>query len=146
MVWARMLRDRLMHETRDDEQVKVKVGLLPALNEQQGDLKKQVQRFRDQLDRWIRAEQELANYALHMGSLHGGMPAVRVEPNARARLRLPDPHPPGKRIWSWEEFTYHQDRDAATVATELLGRVERFMDGLLDSFEQHVPERFGPRR
>jgi hypothetical protein len=49
---------------------------------------------------------------------------------------------PGRRVWSWEEFTYRQNRDARSVAVDLLGRVERFMDGLLTSFEQHLPQRF----
>jgi hypothetical protein len=135
VVWARTLRDRL--ET-DVPKSKVKVGLLPALAE--GDLKNDVRRFRDELDRWVKAESHLAGYALHIGRLHSGTPSLRLEPDGRVRFRLPDR--PGDRVWSWEEFTYRQDRDAGTVASDLLGRVERFMDGLLTSFEQHVPERF----
>jgi hypothetical protein len=45
-------------------------------------------------------------------------------------------------VWSWEEFTYRQNRDAEAVAVDLLERIERFMDGLLISFEQHAPQRF----
>ncbi len=56
------------------------------------------------------------------------------------KFLLPDR--PGRKVWSVEEFTYRCDRDARTVADDLLRRVERFMDGLLTGFEQHIPERF----
>lgn len=137
LVWARTLVERLESETRQ-RGVKVKIGLLPALAD--GDLKDQVQRFHDELAGWVKAEGFLAGYALHIGRLHGGTPSFRRGRDGRVRFLLPDR--PGDRVWSWEEFTYRHGRDAETVAVDLLGRVERFMDGLLTSFEQHVPERF----
>jgi hypothetical protein len=137
VVWARTLLERL--ESKIDEGGnKVKVGLLPALAE--GDLKNEVSRFRDELDRWVRAERHLAGFTLHVGRLHGGTPWLQVGPDGRVRFLLPDR--PRRRVWSWEEFTHRENRDARTVAGDLLGRVERFMDRLLTSFEQHVPERF----
>jgi hypothetical protein len=139
LVWARTLIERLESEIRQ-RGVKVRIGLLPALAD--GDLKDEVQRFHDELAGWVEAEGYLAGYALHIGRLHGGTPSFRRGPNGRVRFLLPDR--PGDKIWSWEEFTYRHNRDAAAVAVDLLERVERFMDNLLTSFEQHVPRRFRP--
>jgi hypothetical protein len=137
VVWARTLNKRLQDDSR--EEVRTKIGLLPALAD--GDLKDQVKRFREQLDSWTKAESWLAGYALHIGRLHGGGPVLHRGPDGRVRFLLPDPPKRKNRIWSSEEFTYRQNRDAETVAVDLLDRVERFMDGLLTTFEQRVPQR-----
>ena len=139
VVWARTLVERLETKTRLGG-VEMKIGLLPALAD--GDRKDQVQRFHDELAGWVEAEGYLAGFALHIGRLHGGTPSFRRERDGRVRFLLPDR--PGRRLWSWEEFTYRENRDARTVAVDLLGRVERFMDGVLTSLEQHVPQRFRP--
>jgi hypothetical protein len=139
LVWARTLGERLENKINQGG-VEVKIGLLPALA--QGDLKHQVARFHDELARWLRAEGYLANYTLHVGRLHGGTPMLRLDTDGQARFLLPDR--PAGRIWSWEEFTYRQNRDARAVGEDLLRRVEHFMDGLLASFELHRPERFRP--
>jgi hypothetical protein len=139
VVWARTLVERLETKTRVGG-VEVRIGLLPALAD--SDRKDQVQRFHNELAGWVEAEGYLAGFVLHIGRLHGGTPSFRRERDGRVRFLLPDR--PGDRLWSWEEFTYRQDRDARTVAVDLLGRVERFMDGLLTSLEQHVPQRFRP--
>lgn len=139
VVWARTLVERLESRTRVGR-VEVKVGLLPTLAD--GDLKDQVKQFHDELARWVEAESYLAGYALHIGRLHPGGPVLHRGPDGRVRFLLPDR--PGRKIWSSEEFTYRHNRDAATVAVDLLERVERFMDGLLTSFEQHVPDRSEP--
>jgi hypothetical protein len=137
VVWARTLNKRLQDDSRAREQgVKTKIGLLPALAD--GDLKDQVKRFRDQLANWTKAESWLAGYALHIGRLHGGGPVLHRGPDGRVRFLLPDPPKRKNWIWSSEEFTHRQNRDAETVAVDLLDRVERFMDGLLTSFEQHA--------
>jgi hypothetical protein len=138
VVWARTLLERLDSRKWENGR-EVKVGLLVALAE--GERKQQVQRFRDRLYGWVKAERYLANYTLHIGPLHSGTPFLRVENDGRARFLLPD-RPEKGPIWSLEEFTYRQARDVRTVASDLLGQVERFMDGLLTSLEQHVPERF----
>jgi hypothetical protein len=135
VVWARTLVERLQTTVPGSG---MRIGLLPALAD--GDLKNQVQRFHDELAGWVEAEGYLAGYALHLGRLHGGTPSFRRGRDGQVRFLLPDR--PGRRLWSWEEFTYRQDRDAGAVAVDLLGHVERFMDGLLTSFEQHVPQRF----
>jgi hypothetical protein len=135
VVWARTLVERLEAKAPGSD---VRIGLLPALTD--GDLKDQVKGFRDELIRWVEAEGWLAGYALHIGRLHGGTPSLRLESDGRVRFLLPDR--PGSRVWSWEEFTYQQDRDARTVAVALLTRVERFMEDLLTIFEHHVPQRF----
>jgi hypothetical protein len=137
VVWARTLVERLETPTKVSRN-QVRIGLLPALAD--SDRKNQVQQFHDELAGWVKAEGHLAGFALHIGRLHGGTPSFRRGQDGRVRFLLPDR--PSDRVWSWEEFTYRQDRDARTVAVDLLGRVERFMDGLLTSFEQHVPERF----
>jgi hypothetical protein len=137
VVWARTLVERLETRTRVGG-VEVKIGLLPALAD--SDRKDRVQRFHDELAGWVEAEGYLAGFALHIGRLHSGTPSFRRERDGRVRFLLPDR--PGDRVWSWEEFTYRHNRDARAVAVDLLGRVERFMDGLLTSFEQHVPQRF----
>jgi hypothetical protein len=131
VVWARILRDRL----QDDTQRKgVKIGLLPALAA--GELKDQVQGFYNELANWVEAETYLAGYTLHIGRLHGGTPVLQREPDGHVRFLLPDR--PGSRVWSWEELTYRQNRDARSVAVDLLQRIERFMDGLLSSLELHA--------
>jgi hypothetical protein len=135
VVWARTLVERLKSK---DKVRGMEVGLLPALAE--GDLKDQVRRFHDELAHWVEAESYLAGYTLHVGPLHSGTPWLRRRPDGQVRFLLPDR--PGCKVWSVEEFTYRRDRDARTVAYDLLGRVERFMDGLLTGFEQHIPERF----
>jgi hypothetical protein len=53
VVWARTLVERLESKTRK-RGIEVKIGLLPALAD--GDLKDGVQRFHDQLARWVEAE------------------------------------------------------------------------------------------
>jgi len=135
VIWARTLVERL--ESKDKVRG-IQVGLLPALAE--GDLKDHVRRFHDELAHWVEAESYLAGYTLHIGPLHGGTPWLRRRPDGRVKFLLPDR--PGRKVWSVEEFTYRCDRDARTVADDLLRRVERFMDGLLTGFEQHIPERF----
>ena len=131
VVWARILRDRLQTDVRGKD---MKIGLLPALAE--GDLKDQVQGFYDELANWVEAETYLAGYTLHIGRLHGGTPVLQRGPDGRVRFLLPDRL--GSRVWSWEEFTYRQNRDAQAVAAALLQRIERFMDRLLSSLELHV--------
>lgn len=137
VVWPRTLVERLETTVPGSG---VRIGLLPALAD--GSLKDQVQRFHGELAGWVKAESYLAGYALHLGRLHGGTPTFRRERNGQVRFLLPDR--PERRLWSWEEFTYRQNRDARSVAVDLLGRVERFMEGLLTTLEQHVPQRFGP--
>ena len=137
VVWARTLVERLETKIREGG-VEVKIGLLPALAD--GALKDKVQRFHGELAGWVEVEGYLAGYALHLGRLHGGTPSFRRGQEGQVRFLLPDR--PGRRVWSWEEFTYRQNRHAEAVAVDLLRRVERFMDGLLTSFEQHVPQRF----
>lgn len=119
VVWARTLLERLESRKWEDRR-EVRVGLLVALAD--GDRKEQVQRFRDRLHGWVKAESYLANYTLHIGPLHNGTPFLHVEPDGRVRFLLPD-RPEKGPIWSSEEFTYRQARDVRTVATDLFTEV-----------------------
>jgi hypothetical protein len=135
VVWVRTLRERV--KSRNG-----KVGLLPALAK--GSLKDQVERHFNEFDSRIHPERLLANFTLHSGPLHSGSLTLRVDPDGQLTLAFPDQPSTGKgsRVESSLEFTY--GRDARMVAREQLELVERFMDRLLSSFEQHVPERFRP--
>lgn len=136
VVWVRTLRERVRSST-DEE-----VGLFPALAE--GNLKKLVKRHFNEFTSRIQPERLLANFALHAGPLHSGSPTLRFSPDGQLMFPFPDQPPTGKgsEVVSLEELTY--GRDARTVASEQLELVERFMDQLLSSFEQHIPRRFRP--
>jgi hypothetical protein len=58
VVWARTLVERLEAKVPGSE---VRIGLLPALAD--GDLKNQMQRFRDELAHWVEAESSDASSA-----------------------------------------------------------------------------------
>jgi hypothetical protein len=40
------------------------------------------------------------------------------------------------------QVTFGDNRDAVSIANNLMGVVERFMEELLGAFEEHLPERF----
>ena len=134
LVWARTLVERL--ETKVPG-TGMRIGLLPALAD--GDLKDQVQRFHGELAGWVEAEGHLAGYTLHLGRLHGGTPSFRRGRDGQVRFLLPDR--PGRGLVVGGVHL-PPEPGARSVAVDLLGRVERFMDGLLTGFEQHVPQRF----
>ena len=84
-----------------------------------------------------------ANYALHAGAVPGGgTPRADILPDGRLLARLPDPVT--RPILSWEEFTFTEDRDMLTYATELMKNVETFIDKVLNAFAADRPERVGP--
>jgi hypothetical protein len=52
------------------------------------------------------------------------------------RVLVTIPDTPERRVFLWDEFTTTQDRDLQTFALTVLAAVERFIDGVLDAFEE----------
>lgn len=55
-------------------------------------------------------------------------------------LQVPD-SPPGP-VDLWEQFTFHQKRDAVGFANEMLDAVDDLVEEILSGFERAMPERF----
>jgi hypothetical protein len=131
LFWIKALQERLMTQVRDDDGAWHDVGLLPALardtlltirvNELYGSLSQ------------VFAERELANFATHASAIPYPFRSSDYA-NGQVTFRLPDR--PTRRIYLWDEFTYEDERDLRSFARSVLRDVERFMDGLLDAFEE----------
>jgi len=118
-----------------------RAGLLPALAP--GQLHDSIAAALRDLKAALSDSRLLANYALHAGAVPGGgTPRADILPDGRLLARLPDPVT--GPILTWEEFTFTEDRDMLTYATELMNNVETFIDKVLDAFAADRPERVGP--
>lgn len=136
--WARSVVERTSrpYKPRSTEQA----GLLPALAP--GQLRDQVQGALDELQVALDDSRRFANYALHAGVIPGGgTPRADILPDHRLLARLPDPVT--RPILTWEEFTFSEDRDMLTYATEVMESIEIFVDEVLDAFAADRPERVG---
>lgn len=118
-----------------------RAGLLPTLVP--GQIHDRVQVALSDLKVPLKDSRLFANYALHAGAVPGGgTRRADILPDGRLLARLPDPVT--RPILSWEEFTFTEDRDMLTYATELMKNVETFIDKVLNAFAADRPERVGP--
>ncbi len=75
------------------------------------------------------------NYVLHGGALHGGgTPHFHVRPDRTVYFPFPD-NPNTRRIFTWEEFRYKQERDALSYFEDQFNAVATFIDSMLDAFD-----------
>jgi hypothetical protein len=136
--WARSTVERTDRPYRPGSAERA--GLLPALAP--GQLHDSVEAALRDLKAALGDSRLLANYALHAGAVPGGgSPRADMLPDGRLLARVPDPI--GDPILTWEAFRFTQDRDMLTYATEVMGNVETFVEGVLDAFAADRPERVG---
>jgi hypothetical protein len=135
--WARSTVERTDRPYRPGSAERA--GLLPALAP--GQLHDSVEAALRDLKAALGDSRLLANYALHAGAVPGGGSPRADMPDGRLLARVPDPI--GDPILTWEAFRFTQDRDMLTYATETLGNVETFVEGVLDGFAADRPERVG---
>jgi hypothetical protein len=137
--WARSTVERTDRPYRPGSAERA--GLLPALAP--GELHHSVEAALRDLKAALRDSRLLANYALHAGAVPGGgTPRADILPDGRLLARLPDPVT--DPILTWEEFTFTEDRDMLTCATELMDNIETFIGKVLDAFAADRPARVGP--
>jgi len=137
--WARSTVERTDRPYRPGSAERA--GLLPALAP--GQLHDSAETALRDLKAALRDSRLLANYCLHAGAVPGGgTPRADVLPDGRLLARLPDLV--RGAILTWEEFTFDEDRDMLTHATETMNSVEKFIDKVLDAFAADRPQRVGP--
>jgi hypothetical protein len=136
--WARRLDDRLRRNSSNHKRWPADQGLIPALAD--GPRRDAVIRARSRpLTASVQEARHLSNLSLHMQSTEVGTRSARVV-NGRLFVRFPDRvTEPVSHRW---QLTYNDGRDACAVANEIMASVERFMDEMINAFEDNVPERF----
>jgi hypothetical protein len=138
--WARSTIERTDRPYRPGSAERA--GLLPALVPSQ--LHDSVEEALRDLKAALRDSRLLVNYCLHAGAVPGGgTPRADILPDGRLLARLPDLV--RGAILTWEEFTFDDDRDMLTYATEAMNNVETFIDKVLDAFAADRPQRVGPQ-
>jgi hypothetical protein len=136
--WARSTVERTDRPYRPGSTERA--GLLPALAP--GQLHDNVGAALRDLKAALRDSRLLVNYCLHAGAVPGGgTPRADILPDGRLLARLPD-RVTGA-ILTWEEFTFDEDRDMLTYATEVMNSVETFIDKVLNAFAADRPQRVG---
>jgi hypothetical protein len=133
--WARAVRERVKRPHRPGS--KELVGLLPTLAP--GPLRDEVAAATVELDSALAGLRELANHALHAGSLGRGTPSADLLDDGQIFVRAPDL--PSGRIANWAAVTFKEGREQLSYGRTVMDAVELFVDRLLDSFVEHVPDR-----
>jgi hypothetical protein len=139
MIWARTLDERLKREPQPRNRDRYKAqGLIPALADGPRRLAVEAARSR-LLTSHLNEVRLLSALNLHMQSTQAGSALARVR-SGKLVMQFPD------RVNGWvghrSQLTYDTGRDAASYADGLMAAIERFMEEMLQAFEQRVPERF----
>jgi hypothetical protein len=138
LVWVRVLDDRLRRPSFDRRRYPIDQGLIPALAA--GPRRDAVVAARASLlQAGAREARYLSGLSLHMQSTQAGTKQGKVQ-SGKVFLRFPDPViAPIAHRW---QLSYREDRDLVSFTDLLMDAVVRFMEEMLDTLEQHVPERF----
>jgi hypothetical protein len=140
--WLRTLIDRIRSTDPFSE---AKLGLIPALNPEVP-LRREVETIFDRLvrDPVIADESALTNFGLHLHALPGGgSPRAMVDSGGLARLLIPDK--PTDRVYVFDQFSYHDQRELVWFAHEVFHRVEEFVGDLLSVFERGTADAMSQR-
>jgi hypothetical protein len=81
----------------------------------------------------------LANFMLHSGLVRHPFSGVHIE--LSGAIVLPVPDAPSRLISHWYLLTWNQGRDGVALAEELWRTIQRFVDELIEAFENSVPKR-----
>ena len=137
-VWVRRLDDRLRRRPQPGGGCDIDQGLIPALTD--GPRREAIIRAKSRLTAALLDEaRHLVNLSLHMKSMEAGS---KVGALVDSRLVIPFPDRVTNRINHRWELTYDHGCDAATVADQAMGSVERFMDEMIAALEHNIPARF----
>ncbi|MEU4536202.1 hypothetical protein AB0G15_15190 [Streptosporangium sp. NPDC023825] len=137
LIWARSMDDRLCRRSVI-EGYKADQGLVPALED--GPRREAVLKARMRLHgAGVQEARFLADLGLHMQSSRAGTKSGVLR---KGQIFLPFPDPVTDKIKHRWQLTYDKKRDGVRFADNLMRGVERFMDEMLDAFEEHLPERY----
>jgi hypothetical protein len=132
LTWTRALIDRL-------ERDRGRLGLLPSMSATHP-ITPRVQNLVYELRPKIVGDaRRLTAFVLHSASIP--YPDAGAELDDESRIVVPIPDTPMSRVEHWQELTYEQGREIRPFVQELLSHVERFIDDLLDIFEEAWRER-----
>lgn len=136
LIWIRALEERIERKVPGSKTPAL--GLLPSLAE--GALKDRVAELLQGLKSdLLDGVRPLANSVLHASVVTGAMTSTARFRDGRVLLEIPDPATGA--IQSRLDLSRDQGRTADGFALEALVAVYAFVDGLLDAFEEHTPER-----
>jgi hypothetical protein len=118
-----------------------RLGLVAQLAESHP-IKAEVEAAFERLKGRLPDQRYLANYLLHASAVPYPFAPASVRRDATIVLKLPDLLE--EPAWSMHDFTFEQERDAATMAHEILDAVIEFMDPVLERFAYWQENRFTP--
>ena len=138
LMWIRALEERI--ERKDPAFGGRPVGLLPSLAP--GPLQVRVLELTMALKADLLNDvRPLTNYVLHASVLPRPMNSTARVRDGRLIFEIPDRSGGTRRIRTRFDLSWEGHRTADGFAQEALEAVTRFVDGLLDAFEQNTPER-----
>jgi hypothetical protein len=138
LTWIRALEERIAR--KDPVFGNRPVGLLPSLAP--GPLQTRVTTLVADLKHdLLNDARPLTNYVLHASVLPQPMSSTARVRDGRLFLAIPDRASSATRIRTRFDLSFNDNRTADGFAREALETVARFIDDLLDAFEDNTPER-----
>jgi hypothetical protein len=128
--WLRGLEERLSRRALSGDG---QVGLLPMLNPHHP-ITERVHKLAAELRKEAFGDRRLANLVLHHEAVPQGQSGAEWTRDRRVVIRLPDPL--DEPVDFPFELTYAEQRDLLTISENIVGAVTRFVDTLLDHFEE----------
>jgi hypothetical protein len=131
LFWIKALEERLRSSQVKVDGESFQIGLLDALAPDEPWTRK-IRDLHGALSHQVFRDRHLANFATHASAIPYPFSSAKV---VDRQVAVPVPDILSAPVYHWFEFTYEQERELRGLVRNVVGSVERFMDGLLDAFE-----------